>query len=32
MLLGAGDDVIVWMDVTWRSKDIMEYMTLGEKQ
>ena len=30
MLLGGGEDVIVWMDVTWRDKDIMEYMTVGE--
>ncbi len=30
MLLGAGGSVIVWMDVTWRDKDIMEYMTVGE--
>lgn len=32
MLLGGGGDVIVWMDVSWRDKDIMEYMTVGEKQ
>ena len=32
MLLGAGGDVIVWMDVTWRDKDIMEFMIVGEKQ
>ena len=32
MLLGGGDDVIVWMDVTWRDKDIVEYMTVGEKK
>ena len=32
MLLGGGEDVIVWMDVTWRDKDIMEFMTVGEKQ
>ncbi len=30
MLLAAGGDVIVWMDVTWRNKDIMEFMTVGE--
>ena len=30
MLLAAGGDVIVWMDVTWRDKDIMEFMTVGE--
>ena len=32
MLLGGGEDVIVWMDVTWRDKDIMEFMTVGEKR
>lgn len=32
MLLGGGGDVIVWMDVTWRDKDILEFMTVGEKQ
>ena len=32
MLLGGGEDVIAWMDVTWRDKDIMEIMTVGEKQ
>ena len=26
MLLAAGGDVIVWMDVTWRDKDILEWM------
>ena len=30
MLLGAGDDMLVWMDVTWRDKDIMEYMHVTE--
>ena len=30
MLLAAGGDAIVWMDVTWRDKDIMEIMTVGE--
>ncbi len=30
MLLAAGGDVIVWMDVTWRDKDIIEFMTVGE--
>jgi hypothetical protein len=30
MLLAAGGDVIVWMDVTWRDKDIMEFMTVGD--
>lgn len=32
MFLGAGGNVIVWMDVTWRDKDIMEFMTVGERQ
>ena len=32
ILLGGGEDVIAWMDVTWRDKDIMEFMTVGEKQ
>ena len=30
MLLGAGDDMLVWMDVSWRDKDIMEYMHVTE--
>ena len=30
MLLGGGENVIAWMDVTWRDKDIMEIMTVGE--
>ena len=30
MLLAAGGDVIVWMDVTWRDKDIMEWMRVGD--
>ena len=30
MLLAASGDVIVWMDVTWRDKDIMEFMKVGE--
>jgi len=30
MLLAAGGDVIVWMDVTWRDKDIMEFMRVGD--
>jgi outer membrane protein assembly factor BamB len=30
MLLGGGEDVIVWMDVHLRDKDIMEFMTVGE--
>ena len=30
MLLAGGGKIIVWMDVTWRDKDIMEYMTVGE--
>ena len=29
-LLAAGEDAIVWMDVTWRDKDIMEIMTVGD--
>jgi len=32
MLLGAGGDVMVWMDVSWRDKDIMEIMTVGESK
>ena len=32
MLLGGGENVIVWMDVTWRDKDIMEFMTVGERK
>ena len=32
MLLGGGENVIVWMDVTWRDKDILEYMTVGEER
>lgn len=32
MLLGAGGKTVVWMDVTWRDKDIMEYMTVGERK
>ena len=30
MLLTAGGKTVVWMDVTWRDKDIMEYMTVGD--
>ena len=30
MLLTAGEKLLVWMDVTWRDKDIMEYMTVGD--
>ena len=30
MLLAAGGKTLVWMDVTWRDKDIPEYMTVGE--
>lgn len=30
MLLAAGGKTMVWMDVTWRDKDIMEYMTVGD--
>ena len=30
MLLAAGGKVMVWMDVTWRDKDIMEFMTVGD--
>ena len=30
MLLTAGGKTLVWMDVTWRDKDIVEYMTVGE--
>ena len=30
MLLAAGGKTLVWMDVTWRDKDIMEIMTVGE--
>ena len=30
LLLAAGGKTLVWMDVTWRDKDIMEYMTVGE--
>ena len=28
MLLCAGEKYIVWMDVTWRDKDISEYMII----
>ena len=30
MLLAAGGRTIVWLDVTWRDKDILEYMTVGD--
>ena len=30
MFLAAGGRTLVWMDVTWRDKDIMEWMTVGE--
>ncbi len=26
MILGAGENILIWMDVTWRDKDISEYM------
>ncbi|MDO4543225.1 MAG: hypothetical protein Q4C01_01620 [Clostridia bacterium] len=29
-LLGAGGDYVVWMDTTWRDKDIVEYMRITE--
>ncbi|MDO4564751.1 MAG: hypothetical protein Q4C04_03980 [Clostridia bacterium] len=29
-LLGAGGDFVVWMDTTWREKDIVEYMHITE--
>lgn len=28
MLLGAGEKLLLWMDVTWRDKDISEYMVI----
>ena len=28
MLLGAGEKYLIWMDVTWRDKDISEYMVI----
>ena len=28
MLLTAGEKYIVWMDVTWRDKDISEFMVI----
>ncbi len=28
MLLAAGDNLLIWMDVTWRDKDISEYMVI----
>ena len=30
MFLGAGGDFAVWMDVTWRDRDIIEYMHLND--
>ena len=30
MFLGAGGDYAVWMDVTWRDRDIIEYMHLND--
>ena len=30
LLLAAGSRTLVWMDVTWRDKDIVEIMTVGE--
>ena len=30
MFLTAGGDLAVWMDVTWRDKDIIEYMHLND--
>lgn len=29
MLLGAGGRYLLWMDVTWRDKDILEFMEVG---
>lgn len=29
MLLGAGENILIWMDVTWRDKDICEYMYIN---
>ena len=28
MLIGAGERYLIWMDVTWRDKDISEYMII----
>lgn len=30
ILLGAGGDFVIWMDTTWRDKDILEYMHVTE--
>ena len=30
MFLGAGEDYAIWMDVTWRDRDIIEYMHLND--
>ena len=30
MFLGAGGDYAIWMDVTWRDRDIIEYMHLND--
>ena len=30
MFLGSGGDFAVWMDVTWRDRDIIEYMHLND--
>ena len=30
MFLGAGGDFAIWMDVTWRDRDIIEYMHLND--
>ena len=30
MFLTGGGDLVVWMDVTWRDKDIIEYMHLND--
>lgn len=30
LMLGAGGDFVIWMDTTWRDKDILEYMHVTE--
>lgn len=30
LLLGAGDKWVIWMDTTWRDKDIMEFMPVKD--
>ena len=30
MFLGGGGDFAIWMDVTWRDRDIIEYMHLND--